>query len=279
MEVRPLRPDDVAAADEIARQVFDPPGTVPTEAPPTPGERRVAHLLSTDPGGAWAAIDADGILEGVALALRRDDLWGLSLLAVRPDRHARGIGRRLLEAALAYADGARGRIVMSSQDPKAMRLYARAGLRLRPTVGAGGILDRSLLPPPAPDVGPSDDVAATAAISRAVRGATHHLDIPVLLERGMQLLAHSDRGFAVHDQGTPKLLAARDEQAATDLLWACLAAAPPGATVSIDFIAAEQDWAVGVALEAGLALTPDGPLFVAGELGPLRPYLPSSTYD
>jgi hypothetical protein len=35
---------------------------------------------------------------------------------------------------------------------------------------------------------------------------------------------------------------------------------------------------VAIALEAGLALSPDGPLFVAGDVGPLRPYIPSGPY-
>ena len=46
----------------------------------------------------------------------------------------------------------------------------------------------------------------------------------------------------------------------------------------IDFITQGNDWAVALALDAGLSLTPDGPTFVRGELGPLAPYLPSGAY-
>jgi hypothetical protein len=86
------------------------------------------------------------------------------------------------------------------------------------------------------------------------------------------------RGFVVHRDGSPRLLAARDEEAAAALLWGALAEAPRGATVQVDFISAGQDWAIAVILEAGLALSPDGPLFVRGDVGPLRPYLPSGAY-
>jgi GNAT superfamily N-acetyltransferase len=280
MQIRPMRPDDVTAADLVARDAF---AGVFAGAHPEPerakrGQRQMGHVLATDPGGSWVAVDDDGALAGVALALRRDDVWGLSLLVVRPDAQARGIGGGLLDAALRYGDGARGALILSSQDPKAMRRYARAGFALRPTLDAGGIVDRARLrPTPGVRAGGAADVPATAAISRAVRRATHDRDVPIWLDLGFELLVH-ERGFAVHDEGTPKVLAALDDAAAAELLWACLAASPPGGTVNVDFLAAGQDWAVQTALEAGLALTPAGPLFVRGDVGPMRPYLPSGAF-
>lgn len=273
-----MRAEDVPTIAGLVRDAWgdpdaDPHAELERRAP------RIAHLLATDPGGAWTAVDRDGAPAGAALALRREGLWGLSLLIVREDLRSRGLGRRLLDAALGHADGARGAIILSSTDPRAMRRYARAGFRLLPCVGAGGIVDRSRLPAtPGVREGTLDDVAATADASRAVRGATHHVDLPTMLgEPGRGLLVHA-RGFAVHERGAPKLLAARDEAAATELLWACLAAAPPGGTVTVDFVTAGQDWAIRTLLDAGLALSPDGPVFVRGEVGPLAPYLPSGAY-
>jgi GNAT superfamily N-acetyltransferase len=277
MEIRPLRDDDTAALAAIGHAVFVPDAPyTPRDA--EPAQRRFRHLSMTDPAGAWVAVDPDGTVVGGALALRREELWGLSFLGVLPDRHARGIGGRLLQRALAYAPDARTRLILSSQDPKAMRSYARAGLRLLPAVSAGGVLNRSLLPPRPPAVVVSDDVAATGAISRHVRGASHERDLPVYLDLGMELLLHPGRGFAVRDAGKVKLLAARDEEAASELLWACLIDAPTGETISVDFITAGQDWAVAVVLEAGLPLSPDGPVFVGGDPGPLAPYLPSGAF-
>jgi hypothetical protein len=48
--------------------------------------------------------------------------------------------------------------------------------------------------------------------------------------------------------------------------------------VTVDFLTAGQDWAVRACLDAGLALSPDGPFFTGGDLGPLRPYVPSGAY-
>jgi len=47
---------------------------------------------------------------------------------------------------------------------------------------------------------------------------------------------------------------------------------------SVDFITAGQDWAIPVILDAGLALSPDGPVFAGGRLGPMAPYIPSGAY-
>jgi hypothetical protein len=74
------------------------------------------------------------------------------------------------------------------------------------------------------------------------------------------------------------LVAARDDEAATDLLWSCLGRGPAGESVHVDFVAERNDWAIRVALDAGLALSPDGPVFVRGETGPFAPYLPSGAY-
>ena len=276
--MRRMQPADAPHAAALGRAVFDAPG----EPPPSPAEerfqvRRHLHLMATDPGGCWVA-EEDGAIVGAACALIREGLWGLSFLAVDPARQARGVGRELLGRALAYGDGARGRLILSSTDPKAMRRYARAGLDLLPCVAAAGIVDRSRLPADAPGITASDDVEATAPISRHVRGATHHLDIGQYLDYGMRLLRHGDRGFVVFDDRIVKLLAARDEQAATELLWAALARTPNGGTVGVDFLSARQQWAIRTVLEAGLALSPDGPIFTAGDVGPLAPYIPCGAY-
>ena len=71
------------------------------------------------------------------------------------------------------------------------------------------------------------------------------------------------------------LLAASNEAAAEDLLWGTLTSGVRGGTVSYGFVTAENQWAIRVGLEAGLSLSPVGPVFVRGEAGPMAPYLPS----
>lgn len=280
--IRPLRADDIESAYRLATAEFELPPPVDEAARRRQNARwhgRIGHLLRTDPEGAWAA-ELGGRLVGVAVALVRESVWGLSLFAVAAQQQSRGVGRRLLERALAYGEQARAGLILSSGDPRAMRSYARAGFALRPTVSAIGEVDRAALPAPDPRVreGVAADLEWTAAISRAVRGASHTGDLAETLRHDVRLLRVGERGFAVHDRGRVHALAARDEEAARALLWTVLAEADPRATAEVRWITSGQDWAVDVALRAGLRLQLAGPLFVRGEPGPLRPYIPSGAY-
>jgi GNAT superfamily N-acetyltransferase len=274
-----MRPEDVPAARALAGAVLGGGRPPETEAMRRRAERRIAHLQTTDPGGAWVA-EAAGEIVGLALALLREGIWGLSLFGVAEAHQSRGIGRELLDASFGHGADARGHLILSTESPAAMRRYARLGLDLRPCVAAAGIVDRTRLP--AAD-GVADAGAAgipiADAIGRAVRGAGHGIDLEVALEDdASKLLLLEDRAFAWVRGERIMLLGGLDDAAATRVLNAAFAATPPGATVSVDFLSAGQDWAVRACLDAGLALSPDGPLFTAGDLGPLRPYVPSGAY-
>lgn len=277
--------DDVQAADETAWAALHeqvPPEFAQTIEESVRAERgrlRIGHLQRTDPDGAWVAED-DGEIAGVALALVREGVWGLSLFAVAPAHQGRGTGRKLLDATLRYAEGCRGAIILSTPDPRAMRRYALAGFELRPCVTLAGIVDRAAIPAGlrSRPGSSTDDRELCDEISRHVRGAAHGPDIAALEGGGGSLLVHDGGGWAVVRDGSPALIAARDDAIATDLLWSALATAGPGVTVHVDFIAAGHDWAVQAGLAARLALSPDGPLFVRGDVGPFAPYLPSGAY-
>ena len=277
--------DDVPAADEAAWAALHeqiPPEfghAFEEDVRAERGRIRIGHLQRTDPGGAWVAED-DGSILGVALALVREGVWGLSLFGVHPEHQSKGIGRRLLDAALRYAEGCRGAIILSTPDPRAMRRYALAGFDLRPCVTFAGIVDRAAIPAGlrSRPGSAADDRELCDAISRHVRTAAHGPDIDALEAVGCSLLVHDGGGWAAVRDGSPALVAARDEAIATDLLWSTLATAGPGETIHVDFIAAGHDWAVQACLAARLAISPDGPLFVRGDVGPFAPYLPSGAY-
>lgn len=273
--------EDVPAADAVARlALYDGMPGVEDPQAIARGLRRIGHLQRTDPAGAWVAEDA-GEIVGMALALLREGIWGLSLFAVAVGHRNRGVGRALLEAAFEHhGAGARGHLVLSSESPAAMRRYARLGLDLRPCVSAAGIPDRTRLTVDGDvrDAG-AGGIPAADAIGRAVRGAGHGRDLGVALQDpGARLLLVADRAFALVRNERVSLVAGLDDAAATRALTAALAAVPPGASASVDFLTAGQDWAIRACLDAGLALSPDGPFFTGGDLGPLRPYVPSGAY-
>src|SRR4051812_1468413 len=111
-QLRPMTVDDaeavfavqVAAFGDLDRRFGRPES--PPPADPEPGLRRIRHLVRTDPAGAWVTVTDDGTIDGAALALIRDGIWGLSLLVVAPGRQSGGSGGALLRATLEYAEGA-----------------------------------------------------------------------------------------------------------------------------------------------------------------------------
>jgi GNAT superfamily N-acetyltransferase len=277
-ELRPMRAEDALPAFHLAVRSFDNLSERlgrPRETPPDPAVATIRHrhLLRTDPGGCWVA-EADGQIVGVAQAILREGLWGLSLLIVDPRAQSTGVGSALLERAAAYGEGARGRLLLSSDDPRALRAYTRLGLRPQPCLHAVGT-PRAVAAPADVRPGTRDDIPFTAAVDRRVRGAAHGADIDCLLEMGAQLLVH-ERGYAVVRKGI-RALAATDDDAARALLRAVLAGAD--GEFDVDWLSERQDWALDVCLDAGLELRGGGgTVFADGEIGPLRPYLPSGAF-
>jgi GNAT superfamily N-acetyltransferase len=284
--IRPMRPQDVAAAAAAARTALDAlhpqhehAGDEATRA--ASGAARIAHLQRTDPGGCWVA-ESGGQVVGAAVGLIREGVWGLSLFALLPDFQGRGIGTRLYEPAHGYGASEPGGLILSSHHPAAMRRYARSpGFRLIPTIGLCGAWEPRHAPG-ALRCRPGDldaDEETIVAASRYVRGASHLRDLPNLLSRsGSALLVIDGDGFACARDGAIMLLAARTEAAAADLLWGAMLSGPRGASVEHDFISADNGWAIDAGLQAGLSLTGCGPIFVRGDVGPLAPYLPSGAY-
>lgn len=283
--IRPLRPDDradVAAATIVGRRALA--SQYPGEFDGAPDARqlaRTAHAARTTPEGAWVA-EADGRVVGVALALLRERLWILSLLGVDPDLHAAGVGRRLLEATWAPVTEGRadGGLITASSSPGALRRYRRLGFDLHASLAASGPVARVTIPTglrsrPA-DLG--RDVERMDAVSRALRGAGHGPDLRFLAEWGSRLVVCGDDGWGAAREGAVVVAAGRDEATARDVLWSLLAGAAPGETVEVLWLTGAQQWAIDVCLDAGLLLSPEGPVCTWGRVGPMAPYLPSGAW-
>ena len=276
-----MEPEDIVPSREIGMATLPTPPSIDSSVRARFSVARFGRFLEAYREGAWVAEDDDGRLIGCALALLHDGLWGLSYLAVDPASQERGAGRALLNATLGYGEGSRAGLIMSSTDPRAMRLYATSGFQTRPCLAAAGIVERSAIPGGlrSTDAG-AEALELGTALGREIRGGAYHPeDLRTFHENGFGLLRCGDDGIAFHvGGGLPALLLARDDATAIDLLWSCFAASPRGGTVSVDFMTAGQDWAIRTCLEAGLALSPDAPMFVRGAVGPLRPWLPSGAY-
>jgi GNAT superfamily N-acetyltransferase len=243
-------------------------------------DARMRHLLQHDAGGAWVSYDGDSVT-GLAVALRRERLWVLSMLAVHPSAQDRGVARALLDRALAYGDADGPGLILASRDPKAMRRYALAGFSLRPAVTAWGRVRRRGLPA-APGVrdGDASDFDLMADVDRLQRGAGHGPDHPLLLDDGGRLLVFDQghrRGYAIVRRSDHRLalLAATDPDVATTLLTTVLADAPETREVEVGWITGTQQWAIRTCLAGGMELHPVGPVMVRSHPGPMSPYLPN----
>lgn len=283
IDVRPLSADDVPAATASYIDTFaaldasvGEPVHERTAELTARGEKRVAHLLRTDPDGAWGAFDGERLV-GVTLASRRGPLWFLSLLTVEPELQGRGIGRQLLHRALATAQDAPAALICSSEDPRALRRYGTAGFALLPAFRARGTVDRARLPV-VDDVREGSwehDRDLVDDLARQVRGAPIGPDVDAYEAAGARLLLLDGpvgRGYAVPFGHSVRPLAATTPGAARALLLSGLAELE--GEVTVEFVSAEQQWAVQVLLDLRLPFKPADSLCVRG-FAPTGPYLPS----
>jgi GNAT superfamily N-acetyltransferase len=134
--IRKVQPEDLeevwrvhvaASNDLIARR--GRPVSRPADAP-VASDARAA--LASDPDGYFCAVEGDRIT-GMVSALVRGKLWYLSMFFILPESQGRGLGRALIEPALAYgrARGTEVRCTLATLDPRAQTRYMLAGMAPR----------------------------------------------------------------------------------------------------------------------------------------------------
>jgi GNAT superfamily N-acetyltransferase len=284
-DVRPMKHPDIdgvaAVVEAAGKQADRRAGRTPVGRTPEQREafaRGMHRFVDRDPDGAWVAVDGETVV-GMAEAIRRDSFWGLSMLFVHPAQQSNGLGRRLLDATLPYADGAEVRMILTSPDPRALRRYSLAGLAIHPAVEAQGEVDRTQIPTGLPGrTGDTSDLDLVDEVDSALRGSRAE-DVEFLIGSGsrLEIVDHrGGRGFAVHRGNRLNLLGATDDATAALLLWRALAQTEGKA--EIWGMTAGQNWAVEVALAARMKVCGSGPLFVDGRERPPGPWLPSGWY-
>lgn len=275
--------DDVDAVYDLGRRTLFPPCNERDDAEQrhwTVG--RFLHVLRTDPHGC-RVLDRSGEIAGVSMAIVREHVWGLTLLTLDEQARGQGHGRALFDAALGYGAqrSAEGWIVLSSENPAAMRLYTdHAGMTLKPTVAAVGIPDLSRAPDDTAGVDDAGEagIELADAIGREQRGAGHGPDLAACVGLGARLPVYEDRAFALAREGQVVLLGARDAQAAALALWGALLSAPRGSTAYVTFLTGAQQWAIRTCLSARMPLSVDSPVMTRGRLGPMAPYIPGGSF-
>lgn len=266
--IRPLTMADLATVGALVEQ--EVAGEVPD----------VEHVLRHDPGGCWVAED-DGQVVGAVGAVTRELMWLLVMLVVAPRARRNGLGRTLLEVAMAHGRGCLRGMLSVPDDPAGVRLAHRSGFTLHPWMAAAGSVPRGVLPVvERVREGSLGDLDLLDSVDRRVRGSAHGVDHVALASR-YRLVVHdrpTGAGYVyVARQGGPALLAATNRRTATELLWESLAASDPTEPVTVPRIGSGNGWALDVTLEARLEVITRGYLGVR-QMKPPQPYLPAAHF-
>ena len=268
-------------AERGTRRVSDPEAEPRSAVASKQWIDRMRYFLHVDPGGCWVAAEGEegtGRAVGFAISQNRDSLWVLATYGVLPSHQGQGIGKRLIDAALAHAAGRPG-IFSSSVHPGATRRYRMAGFSLHPQMRMTGTVDRSTLPAIDGLVeGRADDFEWMDQLDRDLRGAGHGPDHGYMFDT-LRLVVSGDRrrpGYAyLDDRGQASLLAAAHPETAQSLLWAALASSQ-GRTL-VNCITTPNHWAVDVGLAARLDIGQEGYIAVR-DLPVPAPYLASGHF-
>ena len=155
--------------------------------------RLYGHLQATDPERFVVATGDDGTISGFGAALRRERLWFLSMLFVRPGFQGSGLGRAILRRIMPADDEAVRATATDSAQPISNALYASLGIVPRvPLLNLIGHVARPEAFGPMPSgitAVPFDDVAggpdrsghrelveAVDALDRSTLGVAHPVD-------------------------------------------------------------------------------------------------------
>lgn len=263
-------------SDRRDRRVSEPEPERRSEAASKKWIDRMRYFLDIDPEGCWVAVEGDDVV-GFAISQNRDRLWYLATYGVLPNRQGRGIGKRLMDAVLAHADGRPG-LFSSTVHPGATRRYRLAGFSLHPQLRMVGTVDRSTLPAiTGLHEGRVDDLEWMDRLDERLRGAGHGPDHQYLLNDSRLVVSRTEgrRGYVYIDRGRPSLLAAEDQETAQNLVWESLASSE-GDTL-VNCITTANEWAVDVGLAARLNIGQEGYLALRG-MGVPAPYLASGQF-
>jgi hypothetical protein len=153
-----------------------------------------------------------------------------------------------------------------------------AGFDLHPTAAAYGPVRKDVEMPVGIRVGTAADLPHVNTVDRAVRGSDRQADIEYLLSLGSQLLIDPDGGYAAVRGGRVATLSGVSESIATRLLLAAFSRCPPGDMAGVNWITAEQGWAVRAAVSAAVTVEVHGAIMMRGPWQPALPYLANGAF-
>jgi predicted N-acetyltransferase YhbS len=274
LRIRTVERRDVPACALVEWAAFG--ATSPPEE-----SRRFIERLVANPGVYGVVAERGSAIVGHCFLYEHDPIRGVGPLAVAPAAQGKGVGRRLMEAVLARAEGAAG-VRLTTNSPSALALYASLGFEVKEPLSI--LTGRFRSPPPAGSRARpmrEEDLPAAAALCEGVHGFARTGDLrealrskgqPIVLERDGRIVAYTSHrrlGDGAHGVA----------EAEADLRALLLGLAPPrGAKLTL-FVPTRQAsllrWCLDEGLRVGIPLA----LMAKDEYHePRGAYFPSSWY-
>lgn len=237
-----------------------------------------AHIERTSPGGSFVATSG-GRIVGLATGLVRGDTYVLAHLAVDPEQQDKGIGGKVLSAALAFGQDSPRGLICSSPDPRAVQRYVRAGFRCTPCMIATGRPGQSAASSLRLSDGSPADLAAAAELDRLTRGVSLQDDVAHLRSTGAELWVDDDGAYAVRTGEFIHSLTAASPALAKRTLAALLSGSATGTPLTAMWLTDATPWAFEAAAAVRARCQGWGALMFRGAWPSARTYLPSELFS
>jgi len=157
---------------------------------------RVLGLVLSLPRSFGIAARSEGRLLGSNFMILTDAVAGVGPITVDPACHGRGVGRRLMQAALEYAAQHRfegARLLQDSFNTSSLSLYASLGFEVREPIGL-----MKAAPATAADVSVRaavvDDLPALEDLCRKFYRVSRRNELAAWLDRGLVVLVRERQG-------------------------------------------------------------------------------------
>ena len=194
--------------DDCARIFYDAFASIATRhnLPVEPDSTEFTHflvgqMLESD-GYAGLAFERDGAIVGSAFIDERGPIAGIGPVVVDPDAQDEGVGRALMEAAIARSRDAAGiRLVQTAYHYRSLALYAKLGFVVRePLSVLAGPPPSVLIPGSSVRPAGPDDALACDAVCARVHGHTRSGEVRDSIAAGTAVVA--ERGGRVSGYAT-----------------------------------------------------------------------------
>lgn len=287
VRLRPAAPSD---HDAVARILYEAFAAIhdrhvfPRDFPTLESAAQLATSFIGHPAIWGVVAEHDGRIVGSNFVDERGAIRGVGPITVDPDTQARGVGRRLMQAAIdRSADAAGIRLLQDSFNTASLALYASLGFRAtdpvvvmngRPTTGAPADIEVRPLT--------RADVPACEALSRSVLGFERTNELLDAIEAPLlePFVAIRD-GRVVAYATTLTFFPASHAAAETQRdMWALIAGALSGSSDDASFLMpTRQEELFRSCLDGGLRVVKPMTYMVIGEHRPARgAWIPSVLY-